>query len=504
MKRLVVFMLLLSFILVGCSNSDGEVKRDTIQASELTDKYVLESKTEEYPKGSQVSTITYPIVKDLIDKRIEDKVNGVIQKRMEDYKQLLTLSEEGTEEVLEVRYETTYKTKEKLSLKFFISSYIKNTEFSDNMIDSLNFDLNSGEILVLRELFKVRSKYDKTLNSIIAKKIKNVNVKLLTDFKGIEANQVFYLKENSLVIYYQTYVYTSPEDGPLEIDITFDEVKDMLRDQGMLQGNKQSNSTIDKYNKTIDENTKPFEALFFIQKNIENVTKDQALTMILSFEEIQEGFIGKYEEELLKDDIQNKLIDAFEYNFDEKRLDDISDQTLKSFIKEIIDGGYMILNVEGSYMPVQDYSKLEKFCEYLPEDLRDFIKIKAAESRQLKALGVGASISFSQIEDRIIEIEKYMAGYPNSIKEYEVNKLYLYSLYTYLFGFNNNPAFDYETNKVNEGLVKSYRNFVSENKDSETAKMIENYLGILEKNNFLLCEEVENFRKSVTSGMEEE
>jgi hypothetical protein len=61
------------------------------------------------------------------------------------------------------------------------------------------------------------------------------------------------------------------------------------------------------------------------------------------------------------------------------------------------------------------------------------------------------------------------------------------------------PAFDYATNKINDELLQSYKEFVSVNSNSETAKIIEGYLEVLERNNYTLCEEVEEYRKSFSS-----
>jgi hypothetical protein len=47
--------------------------------------------------------------------------------------------------------------------------------------------------------------------------------------------------------------------------------------------------------------------------------------------------------------------------------------------------------------------------------------------------------------------------------------------------------------------LTSYRKFVEDNKKSETAMILKQYLQIIEKNNNMLCEEVENYRKTITA-----
>lgn len=75
----------------------------------------------------------------------------------------------------------------------------------------------------------------------------------------------------------------------------------------------------------------------------------------------------------------------------------------------------------------------------------------------------------------------------------------MHLLHSYFFGFDGMPAFDYTENKIDEKLLESYKEFVIVNNKSETAKIIEGYLEVLERNNYTLCEEVEEYRKGFLS-----
>jgi len=223
-KKLVVLMLLFSFLIVGCS---GDKDKDKLQATELTDKYQVESVSEEKNNDSLVTVITYPVIKDLIDKRIEEKINSTLAARVEDYKSLISISEDlGLEETLTVWYEVTYRSKEKLSIKFYIQSYIKDDDYTDITIDTFNFDLNSGEDIPLADLFKIRTYKDK-LNAIVQAQFNNLEVETNKDFTGLDENQAYYLKDDKLVIFYQSLVYT--DDEPLEFEIPLADLKEILK-----------------------------------------------------------------------------------------------------------------------------------------------------------------------------------------------------------------------------------------------------------------------------------
>jgi len=222
-KKLVICMLLLSFVFVGCSGD----KKEKLQASELTDKYQLVAQSEQLSEGESTMSISYPKVTDLIDKRIEDKVNETIKNRVEQYKELSGLGEDlGIKETTNVRYEVPYKSKEKLSIKFYIESQMEG-EMTDVIIDTYTFDLNSAEDMMLPELFK-NKKYKEKINSFIKEKFENLGIETLREFEGIEEEgQGFYLKGNNLVIYFQSLDYT--KDQPLEFEIPFDDLKDILK-----------------------------------------------------------------------------------------------------------------------------------------------------------------------------------------------------------------------------------------------------------------------------------
>ncbi len=158
---------------------------------------------------------------------LKKKINSTLAARVEDYKSLISISEDlGLEETLTVWYEVTYRSKEKLSIKFYIQSYIKDDDYTDITIDTFNFDLNSGEDIPLADLFKIRTYKDK-LNAIVQAQFNNLEVETNKDFTGLDENQAYYLKDDKLVIFYQSLVYT--DDEPLEFEIPLADLKEILK-----------------------------------------------------------------------------------------------------------------------------------------------------------------------------------------------------------------------------------------------------------------------------------
>jgi len=493
MKKLVVALLMLAIVLSGCSKDE----------SKLTNNYVIQEVVENNTKEGLESVIKYPQVSNMIDSEVETKVNNAIKERIEKYKEVAfglgeaaeEISEDQTkiEQVLNVSYEVTFRSKYVLSIKLILENYIVNFEEPDEIIDSVNIDLRTGSKINLQDVIKDTNK----LNPLFMKKVQESGVKLQQEIKSIEASSGFYIKESGLVLYVQTVPYTTPDIGPLEFEIPYEEIKNIIKNKKYFEKEPASVS-INEYNNIINEETRPFEALSFIDRKINAVNREEATTMILSFEEIQSRYLTIYEESLQDEVVREELFKTFEYNFDQKKVDKIKDEKVKSLVKEILDGGYIIMCEEGSFIPVQNYQVLEKYGDLLQSEIRDYISYKAQESKRLANISDGYKVSWDELAEKILEIENYFSKYSNSIKEYEMINDYLFYFHTYLFGFDNNPAFNYETGKINDELLSSYKKFVGNNEKSETAMILKEYVQIIEKNRNTLCEEIENYRRSVT------
>jgi hypothetical protein len=489
--RKILLITLLSVVLIACFVLTG-------CSTELTDQYVLEEKEEVISSDEFESILRYPVVTGLVDKKVEEKINGTIKERIDGFKRGLENFKqipEMQDNTLDVTYEVGYRTKEILSIKIEVISHMRSFGVDDHVVIGKNFDLKTGELLSLKDILK--GNYKEEIDAKLEVKFSELDVEVTKQFEGINDETVFYIKDNALVFCFSAVEYINEIGETLELEIPFSEISGFLKKPLAFEGD--TSPELKNYNTAIDEETKPSGALFFIGENIRNASQKDATTMILSFEEIQEKYIGVYEEILIDNEVQQKLFEFFGDTFDKDRVSELEDADLKSLLQEIIDGGYMVVNAEGLFTIVQDYRVLEEYAGYLSDDIRDYIYLKAEESKDLESLKAGGVLPWAKIKDRLMKYEDYMETYPDSIKEYEAGREHMNLLHTFFFGFNGMPAFDYATNKINDELLENYREFVNMNKSSETAKMIEGYLEVLERNNYTLCEEVEEYRRSFSS-----
>jgi hypothetical protein len=102
------------------------------------------------------------------------------------------------------------------------------------VIKSLTFDTTTGKTYKLAELFKPGSDYIEVLSDIIRLQIKERDIVLLEDFKGIAPDQDYYIADKSLVVYFQLYELTAYAYGIPFFPISVYELQDIIREDGPL------------------------------------------------------------------------------------------------------------------------------------------------------------------------------------------------------------------------------------------------------------------------------
>ncbi|AEV70596.1 PdaC/SigV domain-containing protein [Acetivibrio clariflavus] len=251
MKKLVVALLMLALVFSGCSNNESKLNND----------YVIKEVIEDNTKEGFESVIKYPKVSNMYDSEIEAKINDAIMERIEKYKEVAFGLGEAVDEksedqlkieqVLNVSYEVTFRSKYVLSIKLILENYIINFEEPDEIIDSLNFDLRTGSKINLQDVIKNTSK----LNSLFLTKVQESGVKLQQEIKSIEASSGFYIKESGLVLFVQTVPYTTPDVGPLEFEIPYEDIKNIIKNKKFFEKEPASVS-MNEYNNIINERIK--------------------------------------------------------------------------------------------------------------------------------------------------------------------------------------------------------------------------------------------------------
>jgi hypothetical protein len=169
----------------------------------------------QFPVGIQTGsttapgiTIYYPQVVGLSNRMIQDQMNRTIIGLASYLRQEQLKVQTGTNMQMTGHYEI--KTNERGILSLILSNYAYSQPMAhgNTIAKSLTFDVNTGKLYSLADLFKPGSNYVPALSKQISEQLKERDLPLLNGFTVISPNQDYYLADKSIVIYFQLYEIT--------------------------------------------------------------------------------------------------------------------------------------------------------------------------------------------------------------------------------------------------------------------------------------------------------
>jgi hypothetical protein len=178
-------------------------------------------------------TIDYPAVKDLESPAVQHRINRAIASQVDK-----PMREQGYYKSQKVEMLGWYeiKTNERGILSLTIGNYAFTYPSAHGLtiVKGLTFDIKSGDGIELSGLFKPGSDYVKVLSDIVEQQIKDRNISLLDEFKGIAPNQDFYIADKSLVLFFQLYEITPYYMGLQYFPISVYQIQDIIDEDGAL------------------------------------------------------------------------------------------------------------------------------------------------------------------------------------------------------------------------------------------------------------------------------
>lgn len=175
---------------------------------------------------------TYPRVIHLESKSLQNKINLIIRETAYD---AIPDYDPGTS-IIEAQsgYTTPLNMKGILSLRFQNYFYPEMAAHGVTGVSSVTLNLNTGQVYRFRDLFRPGADYQAVLNRIIQAQIIARQIPMLKPFGGVGPDEEYYLTPDSLVIYYQPYVYTPGAFGVLEFSIPYAQIRDLINPRGPI------------------------------------------------------------------------------------------------------------------------------------------------------------------------------------------------------------------------------------------------------------------------------
>ncbi|WP_077247221.1 DUF3298 and DUF4163 domain-containing protein [Pseudobacillus wudalianchiensis] len=184
--------------------------------------------------GSPNKTVFYPQLFRMQNQEVERSINRTIRERNQQLiNEQIGNMPSSVEEMIGY-YEIKNNQREVLSLSLINYTYHYHAAHGMTYIKSLTFDLRTGRLYQLKDLFKPGSDYVKRLSVLIDKQIKQRNIQLLNGFTAIRPDQDFYIADKTLVIYFQLYEITPYVVGFPMFPISIFDLEDIVDENGPL------------------------------------------------------------------------------------------------------------------------------------------------------------------------------------------------------------------------------------------------------------------------------
>lgn len=206
----------------------------------------------------------------------------------------------------------------------------------------------------------------------------------------------------------------------------------------------------------------------FIDSNLDKLSELEGDIVIDGLERKLQNNIEATTDKIMELDKDNELlaIDGEKASFLEESISKIKNEELKTEVQKAYNNMYKLVNLEGQFYPIIDYSKLEKYNEYLTDEWIDYLAIMAMDSDDLLLVDGALRISFDELANRLFVTENYLNSYVEGQRQKEMLELYENKINVYLKGAPNTPIADRDTNIIAAEVLASY---------GETAN-VENYM----------------------------
>ncbi len=255
---------------------------------------------------------------------------------------------------------------------------------------------------------------------------------------------------------------------------------------------------MNQYQVLVNENKPSGELTGFIEANKNNLSQENLDQTVVNLIEVLQKQLKGYEDKIFSQEI-NIIVNNYKYE-DLLQLQNIKEDSIRNLLSEAFSNGYKLSMSEGMYYFEIDYDQILKdFGPYASDKVARYLEIMAAESNKHFASDAALIISLDELASRTVKTEKYIGSYPDFAQIQQVKQFHNYYLKAYLLGLNNTPLFDYQSGKAKDTFLKSYADTIANQKGTKLAAILEEYLTLLEKSDYMRSEEIMNYINRVTA-----
>lgn len=220
-----------------------------------------------------------------------------------------------------------------------------------------------------------------------------------------------------------------------------------------------------------------------IDSNLEELSEIEMDEMVSKLMTRTEEELEDIEQEIRAIDTEDELYDKFggEVYIREDQIDEIENDELREKLESLYSQNYRMINLEGDYYPVVNYQAFKKYDQYVSDEVREYVDLKARDANDPAAIDGEIYISYDELADRIVATENYIKKYGEGDRYGEAINMYRNKLSMYLIGLPNSSISEENSDMIREDLMDSYRE-TALNEDSSTGFVVGKYINMINQN----------------------
>jgi hypothetical protein len=248
---------------------------------------------------------------------------------------------------------------------------------------------------------------------------------------------------------------------------------------------------MNEFNNLLNDNKDPDIIISYINKNVAKLGQLEGDKMIDALEISMNDYLETLTNKLFASDKDGELmgIAGLESYFPKEKIGEIKNAGLKAEVTKAYDSMYKLVNLEGEFYPIIDYSKLKSYDNNISDEWKEYLAIQAMDSDNIPFSDGGIRITFEDLGNRILKTENFLNSYIDGNRQDEVLNLYENKLTAYMKGLPNTPISDPQSNRLISEVLTSYKE--SANMEGYvTANIIYQYMEVIKANNSIIDNKV--------------
>ncbi len=255
-----------------------------------------------------------------------------------------------------------------------------------------------------------------------------------------------------------------------------------------------SEQILEGFNSMISSTPDPYHIIEYLNNNMKDVNKSTADKMLYESLKVNKAYINEITASDLYELLETKYPDGVVDKIKQlNSLEGITDIEVIDMMMKYKNIGYKLYTAEATIWADVNYKfYIDNYGKYLSQEANDYLAIKENAATNYVVSDAEITVSFDELSNRIVDIEKFIKSYPNSNYFEEMNNLYKIYLEFYLFGSDNTITYDRSTKVMRDDVLESYNTTLNKYPNTNLATLVEHWQTKLHANNNKFNDNIKN------------